>query len=108
MNAAEELRHKRHVGVRRAWVAGARRCVRSRRRSTAATRSPAGRGAVRWDVYKQAGITDPRRDIDVAELRVPFSWYEPMWLEGRRHRAGRRGLGRWSTAARPRSTARSR
>jgi acetyl-CoA C-acetyltransferase len=33
------------------------------------------------DVYAQAGITDPRRDVDVAEVYVPFSWYEPMWLE---------------------------
>jgi acetyl-CoA C-acetyltransferase len=33
------------------------------------------------DVYAQAGITDPRRDIDVAEVYVPFSWYEAMWLE---------------------------
>ncbi|HMK62303.1 MAG TPA: thiolase domain-containing protein [Acidimicrobiales bacterium] len=33
------------------------------------------------DVYAQAGITDPRRQIDVAEVYVPFSWYEPMWLE---------------------------
>ena len=33
------------------------------------------------DVYAQAGITDPRRQIDCAELYVPFSWYEPMWLE---------------------------
>ncbi len=33
------------------------------------------------DVYQQAGITDPLRQIDVAELYVPFSWYEPMWLE---------------------------
>jgi acetyl-CoA C-acetyltransferase len=33
------------------------------------------------DVYKQAGVTDPRRDLDVAELYVPFSWFEPMWLE---------------------------
>jgi acetyl-CoA C-acetyltransferase len=33
------------------------------------------------DVYAQAGITDPRRQLDVAELYVPFSWYEPMWLE---------------------------
>ncbi len=32
-------------------------------------------------VYDQAGITDPRREIDVAELYVPFSWFEPMWLE---------------------------
>jgi len=34
------------------------------------------------DVYRQAGIGDPRREIDVAEIYVPFSWYEPMWLEG--------------------------
>jgi acetyl-CoA C-acetyltransferase len=34
------------------------------------------------DVYRQAGITSPRDEIDVAELYVPFSWYEPMWLEG--------------------------
>ena len=29
-----------------------------------------------------AGITNPREQIDVAEIYVPFSWYEPMWLEG--------------------------
>jgi acetyl-CoA C-acetyltransferase len=33
------------------------------------------------DVYAQAGITGPRRQIDVAEVYVPFSWYEAMWLE---------------------------
>jgi acetyl-CoA C-acetyltransferase len=33
------------------------------------------------DVYKQAGITDPRHQVDAAELYVPFSWFEPMWLE---------------------------
>ncbi len=32
-------------------------------------------------VYRQAGISDPRREIDVAEIYVPFSWYEPMWME---------------------------
>ena len=49
-----------------------------------------GRDAVRpqagvdcaHDVYRQAGITDPHHQVDVAELYVPFSWYEPMWLEG--------------------------
>ena len=34
------------------------------------------------ELYRRAGITDPRRQIDCAELYVPFSWYEPMWLEG--------------------------
>ncbi len=33
-------------------------------------------------VYKDAGITNPKEQIDVAEIYVPFSWYEPMWLEG--------------------------
>lgn len=33
------------------------------------------------DAYRQAGITDPRREIDAAELYIPYSWYEPMWLE---------------------------
>ena len=49
-----------------------------------------GRDAVRpragvecaHDVYERAGITNPRQQIDVAEIYVPFSWYEPMWLEG--------------------------
>lgn len=33
------------------------------------------------EAYRQAGITDPAREIDTAELYIPYSWYEPMWLE---------------------------
>ena len=40
----------------------------------------AGRDCVA-DLYGQVGITDPTSQIDVAEIYVPFSWYEPMWLE---------------------------
>ena len=32
-------------------------------------------------LYQEAGIENPRKEIDVAELYVPFSWFEPMWLE---------------------------
>jgi len=32
-------------------------------------------------LYAQAGITSPRSEIDVAEVYVPFSWFEPMWME---------------------------
>jgi acetyl-CoA C-acetyltransferase len=32
-------------------------------------------------VYDQAGITDPWNQIDTAEIYVPFSWFEAMWLE---------------------------
>ena len=33
------------------------------------------------DVYRQAGITNPIEELDTAEIYVPFSWFEPMWLE---------------------------
>jgi acetyl-CoA C-acetyltransferase len=32
-------------------------------------------------LWRQAGITDPLAEIDAAEIYVPFSWFEPMWLE---------------------------
>jgi acetyl-CoA C-acetyltransferase len=40
----------------------------------------AGRDCARA-LYAQAGITEPSREIDTAELYVPFAWFEPMWLE---------------------------
>jgi acetyl-CoA C-acetyltransferase len=33
------------------------------------------------ELWKKAGITNPRKEIDCAEIYVPFSWFEPMWLE---------------------------
>jgi acetyl-CoA C-acetyltransferase len=32
-------------------------------------------------LWAKAGISDPLAEIDVAEIYVPFSWFEPMWLE---------------------------
>ena len=32
-------------------------------------------------VYEKAGITDPWKQIDTAEIYVPFAWFEAMWLE---------------------------
>jgi acetyl-CoA C-acetyltransferase len=43
--------------------------------------NPKGGQDTAADVYKQAGITNPLRDVDVVECYVPFSWYEPMWME---------------------------
>jgi len=43
--------------------------------------NPAASSACVADLYAKAGITDPRREIDTVEMYVPFSWYEPMWLE---------------------------
>ncbi len=33
-------------------------------------------------LYRKAGIANPRVELDCAEIYVPFSWYEPMWMEG--------------------------
>jgi acetyl-CoA C-acetyltransferase len=32
-------------------------------------------------LWQRAAITSPLDEIDVAEIYVPFSWFEPMWLE---------------------------
>jgi acetyl-CoA C-acetyltransferase len=33
------------------------------------------------ELYRKAGIREPRKQIDAAEIYVPFSWFEPMWME---------------------------
>ncbi len=40
----------------------------------------AGQMAAR-DLYKMGGIQNPRQEIDCAEIYVPFSWFEAMWME---------------------------
>ncbi len=32
-------------------------------------------------LWKNSGISNPREEIDCAEIYVPFSWFEPMWME---------------------------
>ena len=59
---------------------GAQRARCSSRAATRCVRRPAW--SARTTCTAQAGISEPRQEIDVAELYVPFSWYEPMWLEG--------------------------
>jgi acetyl-CoA C-acetyltransferase len=64
-----------------AWVLGT--AIRSEPTTFAgrdAVNPRAGRDCAA-DLYKQAGITNPRQDLDVAEIYVPFSWYEAMWME---------------------------
>ena len=40
----------------------------------------AGRDAAKA-LWRQAGIGNPLEQVDTAEIYVPFSWFEPMWLE---------------------------
>jgi acetyl-CoA C-acetyltransferase len=61
-------------------------------RSTAMRSEPtmfAGRDAINpqagqraaKDLYEKAGVKNPRKEIDCAEIYVPFSWFEAMWME---------------------------
>src|SRR6266536_284673 len=43
--------------------------------------NPAAGRAAAAALWREAGITDPLAKIDAAEIYVPFSWFEPMWLE---------------------------
>ena len=69
--------HRRGGGRRRRPTDGrlrgssVRRRARSRRASRAATRWHRWRPRCAQDVYDQAGITNPREQIDMAELYVP-------------------------------------
>jgi acetyl-CoA C-acetyltransferase len=73
--------HARKAPSRPAWVwAGAMRSEPTMFSGRNLVDPQAGRDCAKA-LYAQAGITDPRREIDVAELYVPFSWFEPMWLE---------------------------
>jgi acetyl-CoA C-acetyltransferase len=43
------------------------------------------------ELYQKAGIDEPRRELDCAEIYVPFSWFEPMWMENLFFAAPREG-----------------
>ena len=60
------------------------------RAATRSTRRPAATPPPRCGAMP--GITIPIDEIDVAEVYVPFSWFEPMWLENLGFAARGRGL----------------
>jgi len=43
--------------------------------------NPAAGRACAKRIYDEAGITNPWKEIQTAEIYVPFSWFEAMWLE---------------------------
>ncbi len=69
------------AGRRPAWVHGTAMRSEPTLSADRDTVLPLGGALCAADVYAQAGITDPRRQVDCVEMYVPFSWFEPMWLE---------------------------
>ena len=43
--------------------------------------NPQAGAIVRQMSINRRELPIPRKDLDCAEVYVPFSWYEPMWLE---------------------------
>jgi acetyl-CoA C-acetyltransferase len=64
-----------------AWVRGTAMRSEPTMSADRDTVLPRGGEECAADVYRQAGIQDPRKDVDCVEMYVPFSWFEPMWLE---------------------------
>ena len=64
-----------------AWVRGAAAMAESQGFPGRDGVDPLVGSACAEAVYRQAGISDPVRDIQVVELYEPFSWIEPMWYE---------------------------
>ena len=64
-----------------AWIKGTAMRSEPTMSANRDTVLPRGGSECAADVYAQAGITDPRKEVDCVEMYVPFSWFEPMWLE---------------------------
>src|SRR3546814_16606324 len=64
-----------------AWVRGTAMRSEPTMSADRDTVLPRGGSDCAADVFAQAGISDQRRQVDCVEMSVPFSWFEPMWLE---------------------------
>ena len=69
------------TGVRPAWILGTSMKSEPATANGRDQITPQAGKDCAADVYRQAGITNPIEQIDMVEMYVPFSWYEPMWLE---------------------------
>jgi len=80
--AAERQAKKLSTRKKRVWLLGVGHCTDAFRlgdRDLADTRALK---AAAKRAYSMAGITDPLKEIDVAEVYDAFSYMEPLWLEG--------------------------
>lgn len=64
------------------WVKGVAHCCEDYLLGDRDLANPVALRAAARKAYKMAGISNPLKDIDVAEVLEPFSYMEPLWLEG--------------------------
>ena len=64
------------------WVKGVSHCAEDYLLGDRDLSNPVALKAAAKRAYEMAGITNPLDQIDVAEVLEPFSYMEPLWLEG--------------------------
>ena len=64
------------------WVKGVAHCCEEYLLGDRRLADPVALKDAARRAYAMAGITDPMAEIDVAEVLEPFSYMEPLWLEG--------------------------
>jgi len=64
------------------WVKGVAHCCEAYFLGDRDLSSPVALSEAAKRAYSMAGIKNPAEEIDVAEVLEPFSYMEPLWLEG--------------------------
>ena len=64
------------------WIKGVAHCCEEYFLGDRDLASPIALKSAAQRAYAMAGIKNPIKDIDVAEVLEPFSYMEPLWLEG--------------------------
>lgn len=64
------------------WVKGVSHCAEEYFLGDRDLTNPLALKAAAKSAYAMAGITNPIEEINVAEVLEPFSYMEPLWLEG--------------------------
>jgi acetyl-CoA C-acetyltransferase len=64
------------------WIKGVAHCCEDYLLGDRDLANPVALREAAGRAYQMAGITNPLENIDVAEVLEPFSYMEPLWLEG--------------------------
>jgi acetyl-CoA C-acetyltransferase len=80
--AAERNAKKLTTNKKRVWLKGAGHCSDAFRLGDRDLSDTRALKAAAKKAYAMAGIADPLKEIDVAEVYDAFSYMELMWLEG--------------------------
>lgn len=80
--AGEREAKKLTINKQRVWMKGVGHCSDAYRLGDRDLADPRALTKAAKSAYAMAGISDPLKEIDFAEVYDAFSYMEPLWLEG--------------------------